>query len=84
MKSEGDFYQNDKIYIYGKNIQASDLIWSGTIGAGGATTFSVYLPPLSIAKLNNHIFNNAPGHWINLAAQDDHSFDDVKLRVWYY
>lgn len=92
MKAEGDSYTNDKIYLYGKDINgnslgggaANNLIWAVTAGDAGTTTKTYNLPASSIASLNYLVFNNAPGHWINFVAQDDHSFDYVKLRIWYY
>jgi len=92
MRAEGDAYTNDKLYLYGKDINgnslcggtANNLIWATTAGAPGTTTGIYNLPASSITSLNYHIFNNAPGHSINFVAQDDHSFDYVKLRIWYY
>lgn len=83
IKDEGDIPPYDKIYVYGKNIAAPDLIWATTISPS-ITSFSAYLPPSSIAKLNQHIFTNAPGHWLNVVEQDDRNFDYLKVRVWYY
>lgn len=83
IKNEGDISPYDKIYIYGKDIIGTDLIWSATIPLG-TTNFSAYLPLPSITKLNQHIFTNAPGHWLNVIEQDDYQFDYVKVRVWYY
>jgi hypothetical protein len=83
-------FGNDQIHIYSKTITSADLIWtapSGSTGSGAPGTFvlSAFLPSApSIALLNQHIFTNAPGHWLNVVAQDDHAFDYVKLRIWYY
>ncbi|MBI3650177.1 MAG: hypothetical protein HY231_03945 [Acidobacteria bacterium] len=89
MKDQADFYTNDRIYIYGKTITPADQIWSaptGATGSGAPGTFllSAFLPNSAITNLNQQIFNNAPGHWLNILAQDDHMFDYVKLKIWYY
>lgn len=87
MRDHGDFAPpGDRIHIYGKTIDAAGLIWTAptNMTGPGTTTLSTFLPPASIALLNQHIFANAPGHWLNVIAQDDHSFDFIKLTIWYH
>jgi len=90
MRDFGDFSPpGDRIHIYGKTITAPDLIWTAPTGPSGSSapgTFvlSAYLPAASINKLNQHIFANAPGHWLNVIAQDDHAFDYIRLTIWYH
>jgi len=85
---------NDTITIYGNTINAAGLIWRaptcplpgpcpGTSGAAGTTVLTWYLPPLSIAMLNN-LCCSGRSAWVNVVAQDDHAIDYVKLRIWYY
>jgi len=85
----GGLSNNDTISIFGRTITAADQIWqapTGSSGSGapGTTTLIATLPPASIALLNQHIFTNAPGHWLNIVAQDDHAFDYIRLTILYY
>lgn len=87
MKDFGDFTPpGDRIHLYGKTIDAAGLIWTAptSMTGPGTSSISTFLPPPSIADLNKHIFNNAPGHWLNVIAQDDHAFDFIRVTIWYY
>ncbi|MEY2490834.1 MAG: hypothetical protein QOC70_2776 [Verrucomicrobiota bacterium] len=87
MRDYGDFSPpGDRIHIYGKTIDAAGLIWTAptTLTGPGTSAISTFLPTASITALNQHIFANAPGHWLNVIAQDDHAFDYVRLTIWYH
>jgi len=80
---------NDTISIFGRTITSADQIWqapTGATGSGAPGTFTLiaFLPPAAIDLLNQHIVTNAPGHWLNIVAQDDHAFDYVKVTITYY
>jgi|GEM_PF-4553408 len=87
MRDFNDFTPpGDRIHLYGKTIDAAGLIWTAppSMTGPGTSAISTFLPPASIADLNKHIFNNAPGHWLNVVAQDDHAFDFIRVTIWYY
>lgn len=87
MRDYGDFSPpGDRIHIYGKTIDVAGLIWTAptNLTGPGTSAISTYLPGPAITKLNQHIFANAPGHWLNVIAQDDHSFDYIRLTIWYH
>ena len=90
MKDQGDSYPNDRVYMFGKTIDAAGLIWlapqgSGGTGAQGSSVLTSWLTQSAITRLNNLMCSSPPGgYWINITAQDDHEIDYVKLSIWYY